>query len=398
MNSQNRLRQRTYAVDHHVRYGHRFRAMVRHPALSSDRKPRVRWQAFHEVEPAPGMGAFPAPPAPSARQSAALSLAPESHANLRALASMPLSALSAYGALGAYDGIDYSALNDSTVLPMDLQRYAAAVGGDASQITGGSPTAARAAASARSGELPDVPAFSGGVGGFGAAGGSLFPEIARFAAETTEAGEASLPHAAALHPALLDPDDYADTGAGAEGLSRYAARVFSGTGGVPLRGVTLVPQRPASAGRGATPLSGAGSRGRLADAATRGGEASGPLAGFHAISRTVSHAAGLGEEEAGDEEAGPMHFTAGPSYERGGALRNLKSLFAEDLERAAAEAAAEAEAAAGGAAGAAGASGASGTPGGGASGTPGGGASGTPGGGAPGGTPGATPRGGEDLA
>jgi hypothetical protein len=389
MNSQNRLRQRTYAVDHHVRYGHRFRAMVRHPALASDRKPRVRWQAFHEVEPAPGMGAFPAPPAPSARQSAALSLAPESHANLRALASMPRSALSAYGASGVYDGVDYSALNDSTVLPMDLQRYAAAVGGDASQITGGSPTAARAAASARSGELPDVPAFSGGVGGFGAAGsglaaagGSLFPEIARFAAETTEAGEASLPHAAALHPALPDPDDYADTGAGAEGLSRYAARVFSGTGGVPLRGVTLVPQqRPALAGRDATPL-GAGSRGRLSDAAARGGEACGPLAGFHAISRTVSHAAGLGEEEAGDEEAGPMHFAAGPSYERGGALRNLKSLFAEDLEKAAAEAAAEAEAAGG--AGAGGAAGVSGV-------------SGTPGGGAPGGTPGGAPRGG-DLA
>lgn len=51
MNGQNRLRQRTYTVHNHVRYGYRFQNIVKHPAESRDRKPRVRWAHFHDVVP-----------------------------------------------------------------------------------------------------------------------------------------------------------------------------------------------------------------------------------------------------------------------------------------------------------------------------------------------------------
>lgn len=57
-----------------------------------------------------------------------MSIAPESHASIRTLS-------------GAYNSLSYSNVerNDMTVVPADLQRYAAAVGGDASQITGAPP-------------------------------------------------------------------------------------------------------------------------------------------------------------------------------------------------------------------------------------------------------------------
>ena len=34
LNGQNRMRQRTYLVGHHVRYGYRFQPIVRHPSQS----------------------------------------------------------------------------------------------------------------------------------------------------------------------------------------------------------------------------------------------------------------------------------------------------------------------------------------------------------------------------
>jgi hypothetical protein len=49
--STNRMRQRTYRVGSHVRYGFNFAACVRPPADSRDAKPRVRWSHFFDVEP-----------------------------------------------------------------------------------------------------------------------------------------------------------------------------------------------------------------------------------------------------------------------------------------------------------------------------------------------------------
>lgn len=61
-NGGNMLRQRTYRVNSHIRYGYGFAPMVKHPMMSVDRKPRVRWQLFHETKKASGMEAFPKPP------------------------------------------------------------------------------------------------------------------------------------------------------------------------------------------------------------------------------------------------------------------------------------------------------------------------------------------------
>lgn len=60
LESQNRVRQRTYVVGHHVRPGFRFVPIVKHPALTRDHKPRVRWGQFHEVAPATTMYLWPA--------------------------------------------------------------------------------------------------------------------------------------------------------------------------------------------------------------------------------------------------------------------------------------------------------------------------------------------------
>ncbi|KAI8110913.1 hypothetical protein M9434_004487 [Picochlorum sp. BPE23] len=58
----NILRQRTYRVQGHVRYGYGFMPMVKHPGKSLDRKPRIRWQHFHDVIKSQGMDNFPPPP------------------------------------------------------------------------------------------------------------------------------------------------------------------------------------------------------------------------------------------------------------------------------------------------------------------------------------------------
>ncbi|KAL4443440.1 hypothetical protein ABPG75_011177 [Micractinium tetrahymenae] len=47
----NRMRQRTFRVGSHVRYGFRFAPAVKHPAECRDGKPRVRWAHFFDVEP-----------------------------------------------------------------------------------------------------------------------------------------------------------------------------------------------------------------------------------------------------------------------------------------------------------------------------------------------------------
>ena len=62
LNGNNMLRQRTYRVGSHVKYGWGFVPMVKHPSMSRDGKPRVRWQLFHEIRKANGMEKFPSAP------------------------------------------------------------------------------------------------------------------------------------------------------------------------------------------------------------------------------------------------------------------------------------------------------------------------------------------------
>jgi hypothetical protein len=61
-NGHNMLRQRTYSIRNHVKYGYKFMPMVKHPLMSIDRKPRVRWQLFHDILKCDKMEAFPSPP------------------------------------------------------------------------------------------------------------------------------------------------------------------------------------------------------------------------------------------------------------------------------------------------------------------------------------------------
>lgn len=151
----NVLRQRTYAVDHHVKYGYGFVPMIRHPALARDRKPRVRWQHFHDVQPAQGMENFPNPPNFPTRASAAggngpiirtitsapgLTIAPESHAGMRNIAGrqgVPLAGVSSGAILenvaaNLSDNIRPSlqeTRNETTMLSHDLNRFVAECAG-----------------------------------------------------------------------------------------------------------------------------------------------------------------------------------------------------------------------------------------------------------------------------
>ena len=70
----NMLRQRTYSVSNHVKYGYGFVPMVKHPARSLDRKPRIRWQVFHDITKASGMEKFPEAPKISSDESISPSL------------------------------------------------------------------------------------------------------------------------------------------------------------------------------------------------------------------------------------------------------------------------------------------------------------------------------------
>jgi len=120
VNTHNILRQRTYTVRSHVKYGYGFSPMVRHPELARDRKPRIRWQYFHEmkkIEPK-FMEKFPPPPGlsnPNASVSGGLAAAPESHANVGSKISM-----------SGYKNSDQEKEeleNDESDIPMGLERY-----------------------------------------------------------------------------------------------------------------------------------------------------------------------------------------------------------------------------------------------------------------------------------
>jgi hypothetical protein len=192
VNNEIRLRQRTYAVDHHLRYGYTFRPMVKHPKLARDRKPRVRWQHFHDVQPAAGMEPFPQPPAhgrlaltgPAAAAAAAggatvLAVAPESHANLRSIASM-MNRSSIYPSANmGNSAMDMMMQNDFTVLPTnDLQRYAAAVGNESFRVDTQRGRAA-AEAVARAEAARAASGDEAGGSGAGAGGAALFPQVMR---------------------------------------------------------------------------------------------------------------------------------------------------------------------------------------------------------------------------
>uniref|UniRef100_A0A1D2A1X4 Uncharacterized protein n=1 Tax=Auxenochlorella protothecoides TaxID=3075 RepID=A0A1D2A1X4_AUXPR len=148
----NVLRQRTYNVGQHVRWGHRFVPIVRPPGFSGDGKARVRWGKFHAVVPdtrkevdghavsvpgGPRIRLAKATPASLAGTSTATVRAPESHAPRRAQAahaaggeeerriaadvSEMLSRMPSRLGPGAVEASDY------TILPMDLHRYAAEI-------------------------------------------------------------------------------------------------------------------------------------------------------------------------------------------------------------------------------------------------------------------------------
>lgn len=180
--SQNRLRQRTYAVDHHLRYGFVFKPMVKHPGMSRDRKPRVRWQHFHDVEPATGMENFPSSPVhghnalagPTAAGATILSVAPESHANFRSYVSMLRRDLSmpsvSPGMLGGHASNDNLERNDFSVLPMDLHRYIPAISADSS----GFPPTFSAASS-----IPEHAPLGSRAPPSAAVGPALFPDVLR---------------------------------------------------------------------------------------------------------------------------------------------------------------------------------------------------------------------------
>ena len=159
-NGNNMLRQRTYRVGSHVKYGYGFVPMVKHPSLSRDGKPRVRWQLFHEILKASGMEKFPSVPEPmTSRNFQATSLAGREDSNLEryfanfgketfrvpntdiitkelksflehsqdedtTMPAMP----ARHPTLSKRTFVDE--VNDLSVGPSDLNRYAAAVGTD----------------------------------------------------------------------------------------------------------------------------------------------------------------------------------------------------------------------------------------------------------------------------
>jgi hypothetical protein len=405
VNNNNVLRQRTYSVNHHVRFGCGFVPIVKHPSQSRDGKPRVRWQHFHDVQRAQGMEAFPVSRGITSYEGGTMmtmSQAPESHANIRAHQSIidsnnpgtaTASALSSaapsqniaallsnMSSANPNYGADLER-NDFTVLPMDLQRYAANVGGDASQVTG-SPT--------------DAP-------------GMLFPEVMLGYSDDFLDASTSLPHAAALHPTLPGPDrfrvtdaaeDANDYTANAADLSRYSAAIGQGdslpkgqgvtrftplptqfnkdkggggggsSGGATSPTVIVAPTptvdqlgrrtsssidiNPATTSQ-ATPAAAAagGAKGLERSKSpkvtialpTGGGDGdeenptneeeeerdltSGPLYGVHPIERSTSYAKDSGAGGGGEDEegAGPMHFASSKARQGAKSFKEISSLF-----------------------------------------------------------------------
>ena len=56
---ESRLRQRTYNMSHHLKYGHAFVPIIKHPAFSRDRKPRIKWNRFHDTVAVKDMAPYP---------------------------------------------------------------------------------------------------------------------------------------------------------------------------------------------------------------------------------------------------------------------------------------------------------------------------------------------------
>ncbi|KAL4517172.1 hypothetical protein Ndes2437B_g06780 [Nannochloris sp. 'desiccata'] len=414
VNNKNVLRQRTYTVNHHVRFGCGFIPIVKHPAQSRDGKPRVRWQHFHDVQRVQGMEAFPVSRGITSFEGGTMlmSQAPESHANIRAhqsiidiqnpssIPSGPIGGLASAGpsqSVAAYlenklifnlpNNGNYGAdleRNDFTVLPMDLQRYAANVGGDASQVTG-SPKASI---------------------------GILFPEVMLNYSDDFLDASTSLPHAAALHPSLPGPDRFRLTDAAEEAndytanaadLSRYSAAVGhsdslpkqggagrfarlpsyfqktvstpgpeDGAGGSTAKPTTVTTaptptverlgkrpsssqdgERPATTKTGSAapePTEGAAAEGlepsasinepqvtivapgeqKNKDEKQEEGARSGPLYGVHPIERSTSYAKESGGGEV-EEEAGPMHFATSKARQGAKSLKEISSLFSGEI-------------------------------------------------------------------
>jgi hypothetical protein len=333
-----------------------------------------------------------------------MSQAPESHANIRAHQSIidiqnpgasgaiasagPSQNFAAYLAQQTALNPNYQQemeRNDFTVLPMDLQRYAANVGGDASQVTG----------SPKEGT------------------GMLFPEVMLNYSDDFLDASTSLPHAAALHPTLPGPDrfrvtdaaeDANDYTANATDLSRYSAAIGEPGDSLPKQGVLgqfvrlpsqfgekgdaaaaaaatslkpitverlgkrtsgsldmLVPggsgtpggkeqSQPTSptAAASASAAAGDGTAGNLnrTGSTTKSqhvtilapnqeeeeeGATSGPLYGVRPIERSTSYAnEGAGGED--EEGAGPMHFASSKSRQGAKSLKEISSLFSGDVD------------------------------------------------------------------
>ncbi|PSC68160.1 E set domain-containing [Micractinium conductrix] len=277
VNGQNCLRQRTYTVHNHVRYGCRFQPIVKHPADSRDRKPRVRWAHFHDINPLseeelealPARDAHGLQTVPSSTHLPASiydrlpSIAPESHGALRSQESRWLSgrtqssnlaseveaaeaarrrSTAAGGGGGAPSrplsgrlGVPAAAAaaaavpaaapppalaprpsympsaeeqrNDYTVLPIDLSRYAAIAGNEGDSIPLGAPGRRSPLPTEFSQALAAARKHQEDVEEGKAEPFLLFPEVANYALNTTDAGD-SLPHPQALHPTLPGPDRF----------------------------------------------------------------------------------------------------------------------------------------------------------------------------------------------
>jgi len=229
VNSQNRLRQRTYRVDHHVKYGCVFTPIVRHPMLSKDRKPRVRWQHFHDTEPLEETeeallekmprqdtlrrrGEGPPQSKLAVYLDQTLSPAPESHASLRGKLSKQSMLLPPQPTIESM--LHNEMRNDYTVLAADLARYAATVGDmDEEDLSsrGGN---------ALSGASADLAALTSGGGARSSSSAAInaalrapIPDFSSMPREGKEAGFALFP--GVVHYAL--DSENAEVGVGEEG-------------------------------------------------------------------------------------------------------------------------------------------------------------------------------------
>eukprot|EP00887_Chlorella_sp_A99_P001604 scaffold8.g1604.t1 len=177
VNSQNRLRQRTYRVGSHVRFGYRFAPIVKHPQQSRDLKPRVRWAHFHDVIPDSGAGE-----------------------------------MATVGDKKAAETSKPGGKDDLTLMPgMDLQRYQAMVAATGDSLPRPAPSQPRPMPNFNSSSFgaqatssqPLFPDVSIGDGSRPSGSSLLFPDVDSYTATTTEAVD-SVPHPAAFHPPLPD--------------------------------------------------------------------------------------------------------------------------------------------------------------------------------------------------